>query len=212
MPRFVLPNSATIHTARSFLERNAAFEGLDKPAVLEFHPKWAHLDPMALAMVAAWGAWCRRKGKGVEVENLGRHANYAARMRLFQLLGADYDPGIKEHEEAGRFLPVTQVTNQKEISGIIADISALLHLNDDPESLAAVQYCVSELIRNVLEHSGSPEGAFVCANRYTKIPPHRVTIAVADCGRGIAEHLARVHPEAGKDDLVALFATATKPD
>jgi hypothetical protein len=31
-----------------------------------------------------------------------------------------------------------------------------------------------------------------------------VTVAVADCGRGIGGHLGRVHPEAAEDDLVAL--------
>lgn len=183
---------------------NRPFEDESKPAVLEFHPKWAHLEPIALAMAAAWGAWCRRRELPVVVENLGRHANYAARMRLFQHLGIDYAPELTEHEEAGRFVPLTQVRSHREARGVIGDISALLHLDDDPESLAAVQYCVSELIRNVLEHSGSPDGAFVCANRYTQTPPHRVTIAVADCGQGIARHLGRVHPEAARDDAVAL--------
>src|SRR5262249_10257734 len=115
-----------------------------------------------------------------------------------------YTPSIVEHEEAGRFLPVSQIRKHDQISAVIADISALLHLQEDPESLAAVQYCVSELIRNVLEHSGSPDGAFVCAHRYINRDPRRVTIAVADCGTGIAMHLGRAHPEAASDDRVAL--------
>ena len=125
-------------------------------------------------------------------------------MKLFHHLGVDYDPGIVEHEEAGRFLPISQIVRRDQVASIIANISALLHLEDDPESLAAVQYCVSELIRNVLEHSSSPDGAFVCAHRYTGSSTPRVTIAVADCGRGIASHLARAHPEAASDDMVAL--------
>lgn len=204
MPRFIVPNSASIHNARNFLSNLTAFEEDGETGVLEFHPRWAYVEPIALAMAAAWGAWCRRSGKTVVVENLARHADYAARMRLFQHLGIDYDPGMREREEAGRFLPLTQVRSQADAPGVIGDISALLHLDDDPESLAAVKYCVSELLRNVLEHSNSPDGAFVCANRYTNRPPHRVTIAVADCGQGIASHLGRVHPEAAVDDAVAL--------
>jgi anti-sigma regulatory factor (Ser/Thr protein kinase) len=128
-----------------------------------------------------------------------------ARMRLFEHLGATFDERpVTEHEEAGRFLPVTQVTRRDQVPGVIGSISALLHLQDDPESLAAVQYCISELLRNVLEHSGSADGAFVAAHRYTKKGPHRVTIAVADCGRGIADHLGQVHAEALKDDEIAL--------
>jgi hypothetical protein len=173
-------------------------------AILQFHPTWVNLDPIALSMISAWGAWCRRKGKQIRVENIGRHADYAARMKLFEHLGVDYSSGVKEHEEAGRFLPIRQVKDRKQVPPIIGDISALLHLDDDPESLAAVQYCVSELLRNVLEHSNAPDGAFVCAHRFTKKAPHRVTIAVADCGQGIARHLGDSHPEALLNDSIAL--------
>lgn len=162
------------------------------------------MEPIALCMAAAWGAWCRRQGKRVVAENLQQQAVYAARMRLFDHLGIAYTPGIVEHEEAGRFLPISQVVRHNQVASVIGDISALLHLEQDPESLAAVQYCVSELLRNVLEHSSSPDGAFVCAHRYTKKEPRRVTIAVADCGEGIAAHLSRAHPEAASDDRVAL--------
>ncbi|HEX6901530.1 MAG TPA: hypothetical protein VF789_17515 [Thermoanaerobaculia bacterium] len=50
----------------------------------------------------------------------------------------------------------------------------------------------------------SPDGAFVCAHRYTASEPHRVTIAVADCGQGIAAHLGRAYPEAAANDEAAL--------
>lgn len=204
MPKLVVPNSVTLHNARAFISANRPFARKGKTATLQLHPRWAHLDPMALSMIAAWGAWCRRNDLNVVVENLGRHAHYAARMQLFDHLGVDYDPHIAPREEAGRFLPVTQVTNRTELTGVIGDISALLHLDSEPDGLAAVQYCVSELIRNVLEHSGSSDGAFVCAHRYTKKKPHRVTIAVADCGQGVARHLGRAHPEALADDAIAL--------
>jgi hypothetical protein len=155
-------------------------------------------------MIASWGTWCKRNGKKIQVENLGRHGAYAARMHLFDHLGVNFKHGVQEREEAGRFLPVTQVSSRSQVSPVIGDISALLHLEDDPESLAAVQYCVSELLRNVLEHASSEDGAFVCAHRYTKTSPHRVTIAVADCGSGIRKHLGRVHKDASKNDKSAL--------
>lgn len=204
MPRFKIPNSASIHTARSFLSNINPFDNGSRYATLELHPRWAHVEPLALSMISAWGAWCRRNGNQVKVENVSRHTKYLARMKLFQHLGVRYDSGIIEHEEAGRFLPVTQVKNRSEVSAVIGDVSAMLHLHEDPESLAAVQYCVSELIRNVLEHSGSEDGAFVCAQRYTKKPPHRVTLAVADCGQGIAAHLGRVIQEAKNNNMVAI--------
>lgn len=155
-------------------------------------------------MAAAWGTWARREGYELRAENLGRKTAYAGRMRLYEVLGIDFDPGLEEHEESGRFLPLTQVRDSGSVRRVIADISALLHLDDDPETLSAVQYCVSELLRNVLEHSGSPDGAFICAHRYITSEPHRVTIAVADCGQGIAAHLAHAYPAASTDDALAL--------
>jgi len=210
VPRLVIPNSVALHNIRAFVANNRPFTTQGSKAALEFNPRWVHMEPVALAMVAAWGAWARRQGFQLVAENLGRKTAYAGRMRLFQLLGVDFDPGLMEREEAGRFVPLTQVTRSAEVSGVIADISALLHLHQDPETLSAVQYCVSELLRNVLEHAGSPEGAFVCAHRYTERGPHRVTIAVADCGRGIAAHLGRVHAEAARNDSAAL-SLAMKP-
>src|SRR6266851_4695010 len=183
-----VPNSATLHQLRRFVDQPRLFRAERGPAVLEFHPQWAHMEPLALAAIAAWGKWWRRQGKEITVKNLSNHLRYAARMRLFDHLGVHYHPAQVEHEEAGRFLPITQVSRREEVGPVIGDVSALLHLDDDPESLAAVQYCVSELLRNVLEHSGSEDGAFVCAHRYTESEPHRVSIAVADCGQGIATH------------------------
>lgn len=197
-------NPANIRAAHAFFSKNNPFRITGRRAVLELDPRWVQVDPLTLAIVAAWGAWCKRNGLGISVTNLGRRADYLARMKLFQHLGVDYAPGMVEHEEAGRFLPLCQIRDRKQIASAIADISALLHLDGEPDSLAAVQYCVSELLRNVLEHSGSPDGAFVCAHRYTRTNPQRVTIGVADCGSGIAFHLGQAHPDALASDRIAL--------
>jgi anti-sigma regulatory factor (Ser/Thr protein kinase) len=205
MPRFVVPTNASLHAAKSLIaSAQHAFDDESEDAVLLFHPGWVHVEPIALSMMAAWGTWCRRRGYSLRAENLGKHTAYAARMRLFQQLGIDFDPGVREHEETGRFLALTQVCRQEDLSAVIANISAILHLQDDPESLAAVQYCISELLRNVLEHSSSPDGAFVCAHRFSEKGPHRVTIAVADCGQGVTAHLAKTYPEVADDDVAAL--------
>lgn len=204
MAKFIVPTNANIHATYSFLEQNNFFDSGENSAVLSLNPKWMHLEPLALAMIAAWGAWCKRQGLKVSAENLTKSADYAARMKLFEYLDIAYQPHITEHEEAGRFLPLRNIKTREDVRGIIADVSALLHLDRDLEALAAVQYCMSELLRNVLEHSGSPDGAFVCAHNYSEKGPHRVTIAVADCGCGIADHLGRIFPEVRNDDLTAL--------
>jgi len=204
MARFIVPTNATINATKSFLLENNFFAPMMGSAILTLNPKWMHMEPVALSMIAAWGAWCRRQGLTITAENLTKSSDYAARMKLFEHLGINYQPHITEHEEAGRFIPITNVKTKQDVRGIIAAVSTLMHLEDDMEELAAIQYCMSELLRNVLEHSGSPDGAFVCAHNYTEKQPHRVTIAVADCGCGIASHLGRKYPEILNDDLAAL--------
>lgn len=204
MPDFIVPTNASLHAASAFFAANDFFRDDGREAVLRFHPKWSHVEPLALAMAAAWGTWCRREGLALRAENLGKNTACAARMKLFQHLGIEFDPRVTEREEAGRFLPLTQVRNQADATAVLGNISAMLHLERDPESLAAVRFCVSELLRNVLEHANSPDGAFVAAHRYVDTNPHRVSIAVADCGQGITAHLSRAHPEAAGNDLLAL--------
>lgn len=55
MARFVVPTNATINATHSFLEQNNFFQIGEGPATLCLNPKWMHLEPMALTMIAAWG-------------------------------------------------------------------------------------------------------------------------------------------------------------
>jgi anti-sigma regulatory factor (Ser/Thr protein kinase) len=204
MATFLVPTSASIHTSKALLEHNDFFAETGEKAVIKFNTSYMHLEPIGLAMIAAWGAWCKRNDLKIEVQNITRRADYAARMKLFEMLGIEYERQITEHEEIGRFLPLCNVKTRDDIRAVLADVSALLHLNENPDSLKTVQYCLSELLRNALEHSGSRDGAFVCAHNYTGKGPHRVTLAVADCGCGISQHLSIAHPKVKDNDLEAI--------
>lgn len=205
MAEFIVSTNATLHAARSFLSASNYFDLTAPTARLVFNPKWMHGEPFAIAMIAAWAGWCEQHNLPITIENLTRSADYFWRMKLFDYLpGVLYESARIEHEEAGRFMPIKQVRNAIQARAVIADISALLHLTDNPEGLAAVQYCISELIRNVLEHSHSSEGAYVCAHNFSNTKTPRVAIGVADCGTGVAYHLGRAHPEALESDARAL--------
>lgn len=205
MAEFIVSSNATLQDARSFLSASDYFDLADPSAQLVFNPKWMHGEPFAIAMIAAWAGWCAQHHLPLTVQNLTRSADYFWRMKLFDYLpGVFYRPSRIEHEEAGRFMSIKQVQNAVQAREVIANISALLHLTDNPEGLAAVQYCISELIRNVLEHSESAEGAYVCAHNFSNTKTPRVAIGVADCGTGVAHHLARAHPEALESDIKAL--------
>lgn len=99
---------------------------------------------------------------------------------------------------------MTRVKDSGSLRSVMGDISALLHLDEAPDTLAAVQYCVSELLRIVLEHSGSDDGAFVCAHNFDTARTPRVSLAVADCGQGIRRHLGASNVDAARGDRNAI--------
>ena len=204
MAEFIVPTNATVNAARSFLSGSSYFDLDSQEANLIFHPKWMHMEPFALSMIAAWAGWCIENSLRINIHNLTQKVDYAWRMSLFENLPVEYHPSRIEHEEAGRFMPIKHVQTSSEARAVIADISALLHMTDNPEGLAAVQYCISELIRNALEHSSSNLGAYVCAHNFSGGKTPRVAIGIADCGIGIAAHLGRVYPEANESDTRAL--------
>jgi hypothetical protein len=59
MPHLLIPNEASIRTIRNLLFTNSPFADTNTPAQLVMHPKWAFMDPIAMAMAAAWGGWSR---------------------------------------------------------------------------------------------------------------------------------------------------------
>ena len=73
----------------------------------------------------------------------------------------------------------------------------LLHL--EPKHAEPIKYIVSELVRNVLEHASSKDGAVLCAQYYKK--SNTIKIGIADTGVGIKKtinmsHKANTHLEA----------------
>ena len=112
---------------------------------------------------------------------------------------------------AGRYIPLRQIRGTNDLRLLFADIVPLLHLDGAPEQAQAVQYSVSEMVRNVLEHSQSPDGAVAAAELYqaTDWRQAHVSIGIADCGSGIRRSLSRNFPEIESDRDAVL--TAVKP-
>ena len=67
------------------------------------------------------------------------------------------------HEESGRLIPITQLKTNAEQSKFIADLHPVLHL--PPEKSETMKYVLGELVRNVIEHSDAPNGAFVAVKK-----------------------------------------------
>src|SRR5215210_1431256 len=164
------------------------------------HPKYVSVHPVALAMAAAAGAAVKQSGgefRG-ELTESGGALRYLLRMGLFRFIDLQPPVGVTEHEPAGRFIPLTQITSTDELSQFIVDIVPLLHAS--PEEAGPIKYVISELVRNTLEHAASPVGALVCAQYFSGT--QRLSVGVADMGVGIEATMLRFH--AVRDPLDAI--------
>lgn len=186
-----MPNSAVIRNARSFLAESDWRLNRQK-AVVRFHPDYCHMQPWVVAALAAWSMEYRSTGGTITIQN-GERAAYGFRFGLADYLGIENPTPVKEHEEAGRFVPLRTVRGSDDLSDLLARLVTLLHLSDEPEHAKAVLYAVSEMVRNTLEHSEASNGAVVAAQLYSGKRTSRpyVSIGVADCGVGIRQTIGR---------------------
>ena len=182
--RVHLPNSAFLGNLDAFLR------GLDlsEPDHLQVtaNEKWLSLHPVAISMVAALGLTIDPQRIDFPIPE-ARSAHYLVRMHLFELLSIPCGIEIQEHAPEGRFIPLTQIRTATETSTFVTEMIPCLHLN--PDQAETTSHIFSELIANVLEHSGSPNGAILCAQYYQK--SNTIRIGIADTGVGLRSTINR---------------------
>ena len=198
--KIYLPNSAFLGNIDAFLR------GFDPshPENLSItaNKQWISVHPMVLSMIAALGL--RLNSQNIECEKLEASSkHYLERMGLFNFLGIKSGIKIKEHEPAGRFIALTQIKNSNQLSSFIAELTPLLHL--EANDAEAMKYIVSELIRNVLEHSLSEDGAVVSAQYHKKT--NKIRIGIADTGIGIKKSMELFHQPQNEIEAIKLALT-----
>jgi len=192
--RFYIPNSAFLGNINHFLN---AFDP-DEPDRLEItaNPKWISVHPVALCMIAATGKPI--KPENITCEIVAKSGHYLQRMGLFDFLGIESGMIVEEHEAAGRFIPLTQIKTSDGLSRFLTEMVPLLHL--EPIYVEPIQYTISELVRNVLEHAYTDEGAIVAAQYFKK--SNTIRIGIVDTGIGIKESISDSYRV--NDDLEAI--------
>jgi len=193
--KIYLSNSAWLGNFDAFLRTFDPSE----PDKLEIatHDNWISMHPAVLTLIAALGMTV--EAKNIKIDDVvARSGHYLERMGLFRVLGLESRFSISEHEQSGRFIPLTIIKTPAEQTRFITDVIPLLHLA--PSHADAIKYTVGELVRNVLEHSKSPHGAVVAAQYYAK--SKTIRLGICDTGVGIRETITRSWP--AKDDLEAI--------
>lgn len=176
-----IPNSAFLGNLEGFIRK---IEGgmTDDTLNISFNEKWISVHPVVLSIVGALSQKFLNEEKRVIVGDIiAKSRPYLQRMKLFEFLNHQVNFQVAEHEATGRFIPLTMVKSSEDVGEFITDMIPLLHTTT--EQAYPIKYVLSELLRNVIEHSRSPDGAVVCAQYYKNT--RRVSIGIADCGIGI---------------------------
>lgn len=163
--------------------------------------RWVAVHPAVLAFSACIADRVSRNGgrhEGV-VHRIGS-LPYLIRMGLFNYLHLDYGREIKPHEEAGRFIAIQRIKSSGELSNFIVNMIPLLHAQ--PEQVEPIRYVISEVVRNVLEHSEAPGGAFLAAQFFRS--SGTLALGVADDGVGVRYTMSRYHRVATDWDSLCL--------
>lgn len=200
--KLYFPNSAHLQNIEGFIRR---YSPKNRKALrVTGHSRYIHAHPFVMAMAACLGASAASAG----VEPTGKVPNvssapYLVRMKLFDYLGVPSPCEIEEHEESGRFVPLTQIQTSEDLRKTITNLIPLLHAA--PSVADPIRYVVSELGRNVLEHAESDVGGFVCAQYFRD--KKRIAIGMADSGKGILNAMSRYHRVYDESQAIQLALT-----
>lgn len=178
--KILIPNSAFLGNIESFINHFNP----DDEKILEStsNQKWISIHPLVVSMIMALIEEVKlNKGKILSDEITAKSKAYLLRMGLVSALNPNHNVVVDEHDPSGRFIPARKISNSVELNQFITDMVPLLHTT--PEQAYPIKYVMSELVRNVLEHSRSPIGAIVSAQYFKKT--NRISIGVADRGIGI---------------------------
>jgi anti-sigma regulatory factor (Ser/Thr protein kinase) len=192
-----IPNSVWLGNIDPFLR---SFDTSNSNKLeISAHEQWISVHPVVLSMVAVLGLDC--KPEDVAFPNLeAKSKHYLERMGLFRLLGVESGIKITEHEPSGRFIPLTQIKEVGTLEAFIEDVIPLLHLK--PQQAQPIRYILSELTRNVFEHSQSKTGAILCAQYYEK--SHTIRLGIVDRGIGIKQTISNAYPAQNDTDAIKL--------
>lgn len=192
-----IPNSAFIGNIESFT--NYFNPENENELIVTTNQSWISIHPLVISMIVALAEDVRRRGGRIQTDGFNAKSRpYLLRMGLIDALDDNHGLKIDEHESAGRFIQARRIFTSEQLNQFIMDMVPLLHAT--PEQAFPIKYVMSELVRNVLEHSNSPIGAVVSAQYFAKT--NRISIGVADRGDGVRSTIIKSH--SATDDWEAL--------
>lgn len=162
------------------------------------------LAPYGVTLFAAYVLWLKntkRRSVRIHANRSTVAGNYLVQTGFFELLG-ELATGLEE-DRPDRTVKLTRITSSSEIPEFAARVMRVLRIEDE-ELEGAVKYSLIELLRNVVQHSGS-NGGIAMAQYYPNTG--LVDLCVADSGVGIKATLNEAYPEIDSDIKALKLAT-----
>lgn len=174
------------------------FEGwkwhTDPPSPIEVDFQGCNfLAPYSVTLFAAYLLWLKhvkRKAIRVHAARSSVAGNYLVETGFFEILGEKPAPDIVERPD--RTVKLTRIATSSEIAPFATKVMEILRIEDE-ELEGAIKYSLIELLRNVVQHSGSSTGGIAMAQYYPNTG--LVNLCVADMGVGIKATLNEAYPE-----------------
>lgn len=204
MGKLYIPNSVSIRNFDNIFINNN-FDFSDGEFDVSFHPNYVAMAPVGIAFYAALGDLIQLHN----INNIGRinqemrSIPYLQRMGLFSSLNFQNPISTQEHDETGRFIPLTKIRDAEELSHFVKTIDPILHTSRN--NSRAIKHVFSEVLRNVIEHSKSPFGGNVCATYNKK--REKISIGISDIGQGLYNSLKKNHNVKNYREAIKLALT-----
>lgn len=117
--------------------------------------------------------------------------DYISRMDFFRYLDVKNNEGFARQKSKGRFLEISKFdeTNVHGISSVTMEILTK-KVKADKTVLMLLDYCMNEIVDNVINHSREKNG-WIVAQSY----PKNIRVLISDTGIGIHESLKKKYPD-----------------
>lgn len=122
-------------------------------------------------------------------------SNYFDRMDFYQNVNYKRDEKINRYDCRNSLMEINQIINQNDSNNITEKLNRIFtnqlgekYINNISD---IVSYSIGELADNIICHSESPNGGYVCAQTYTDF----IEICFVDSGVGIKNSISKAFPE-----------------
>lgn len=150
---------------------------------------YKYVLPESLAIVVAFYRAKVFEGYNINV-NIPNINTYAQRIDFHKNMGIEEEENFNRYSSEGRFIEITNFNEENSIK-LVNNIMKIFRNNIDLEDsvFRVLNYCFLEVVDNVHNHSQSPIGGYLTAQRF---PTERMLcITIIDCGRGIYKSLTQ---------------------